>query len=408
MEIPRPNTGACVASSSNPSGVGADWRVPYDPGAVTGRHPALLALVAPGAPDRDRALTYFAEQAATGGRAEKHLFALAYLRAEMPFAALTTLGELGQAHLDSIAIRMDLATVAARAGRLALAESVILGCLAQRLKAGMEEEGPEFEEFVARLREVRTRGDRSVERRFLELRIAAGEEMDEQADPDRGPSTEAVLLYARALISLGELDDALPPFQRAVAVLEKHLPQVPHSVRVLETLAEARMGCGPPEALRQALRRLREAAPDSPVLREARGPSLDERRLAELEAHHESRHLLGELMANADASEEVADALEATLRRRGRTSRTAHPYLMATALAVLHRGDLTAARELSIALEADPDTTVTDHLRLAGDFHERGAADDARRHALIAAERARDSEERASAEVLLARLEGVS
>ena len=426
--------------SMSGSGCGFDWAVPYAPEAIPRFHPALMATYEPGHPDRLRALWRLSREAQHGGAADCHHLGVACLFAHLPFTAMHLLLTASTARPEGIAAKMDFATAAARAGRLRYAENVVTRCLLFRLDAGMDEHGTEAERFIGRIRQLRDwQAVRDEERRFLTLKIAASEEEAErfigrirqlreewQAVRDeerrflaikiaaseeaersvyRPTETEAVLAHAQTLMALGELEDSLPPYQRAVELLEQELevvafpeglltklsvpPRVPGSAALLEALAEARLGCGPSDELQRVLSRLRDAVPGSPVLRAARRLSHQERQLRDEEAHHEAVSLWAEFRADPEGRV----GLEATLRRRCETSEEPRPYLMVVALIALHRGDVAEARSLALAFADRPKARVSEHVLLAEEFRRYGAEEDARRH-VRGAERAWEDGER--------------
>lgn len=165
---------------------------------------------------------------------------------------------------------------------------------------------------------------RTDELRFLGLRTAADEEIRGRLG-EEPLGTDRLLLHTAALISLGEAQDALRPFDRAAALLEQDA--LPVVGTTLEQLARIRIAAGPARERDEVLARLRRTAPQSMVPARLHQPTLLERNMHEQEARFEALLLDTEVERGQQSLREPLEQL----RLRARASEHPEPYREALA-----------------------------------------------------------------------------
>ncbi|MEV4341835.1 hypothetical protein [Streptomyces sp. NPDC049590] len=303
------------------------WEAPFDTEELPREWVARLPV--PQAPlgERMRALGPFLD-ASTRGPVHQHLLGVAFLRTGQVFAAATTLFSALGADPRRRSLWVDAACAYAATERLDMAMWLLA-----HVVAGFEGVGPYASPYPAgspRAAEARNRlvavrdlrGRRADELRFLELRTAADEEIRGQPG-DEPLGTERLLLHTAALISLGEAQDALQPFERAAALLEED--KLPLVGATLEQLARIRLAIGPARERDEVLARLRRSAPRSRVLERVHRPTHLERRVREQEAELEALLLATEAERGQRS---LRDPLE-QLRLRARAAEHPEPYRQA-------------------------------------------------------------------------------
>ncbi|ROQ66332.1 hypothetical protein EDD93_0736 [Streptomyces sp. 840.1] len=305
------------------------WEAPFDAEDLPRKW--VTQLPEPQAPlrDRMRALDPFME-AVRRGPVHEHLLGIAMLRAGHVFgAAAWLLGALGSDPRRRGAW-VDAACAYAAVERLDMAMWLLA-----HVVSGFETVGPNASPYPLdsrrsteahnRMIAVRDlRRQRVDELRFLELRTAADEEIRGRTGQEP-LGTDRLLLHTAALISLGEAQDALGPFDRAAALLGQD--ELPLVGTTLEQLARIRIAAGPARERDEVLARLRRTAPHSMVLARLHRPTLLERRLREQEAQYEAL-LLGTEVERGQQS--LREPLE-QLRLRARASEHPEPYREALA-----------------------------------------------------------------------------
>ncbi|MDX3569053.1 hypothetical protein [Streptomyces sp. ID05-47C] len=327
-----------------------------------------------------------------------HVLGVGYLVCGIPYAAVATLHDALARLPDRIPLRFDLATALVYADRPARARSAL-----EPVDGLLSRHGPSarITRWLDELRERKEALDRAIQRRalehrFLQLRAAAWAEISYDTRP-----TETALLHARTLMSLGELEGSVDPYQDAANVLGRALEQR-YSIRALEMLAEVALAAYRPDQRRPILDLLQQEHRTSAILRGAREMPLEERELAALEAEHEARFLLGELCSQDRSIFEQAFG-QLYLRR---TVADHHfPYLNVLLWGVLHMASAEVTEWLSQDVADDPRLTVAERLSVAAGYAEAGYPQQARVHAELCLSGPARPDEAAAAESLLRKID---
>ncbi|WP_371776346.1 hypothetical protein [Streptomyces sp. NBC_01438] len=304
------------------------WEAPFDAEELPRRWVRRLPVPQASLRERIRALEPFFK-AARRGPVHQHLLGIAMLRAGHAFAATSSL--LSALGGDP---RRRGAWVDAACAYAAVERPEMAMWLLAHVVPGFSTVGPNASPYPADSRRSAEASNRLIalrelhrhrtdELRFLGLRTAADEEIRGRLG-EEPLGTERLLLHTAALISLGEAQDALQPFDRAAALLEQEAPVVGTT---LEQLARIRVAAGPARERDEVLARLRRTAPQSMVLARLHQPTLLERNMREQEARFEA------LLLDTEAErgqQSLREPLE-QLRLRARASEHPEPYREALA-----------------------------------------------------------------------------
>ncbi|MEU6496871.1 hypothetical protein ABZ890_41975 [Streptomyces sp. NPDC046984] len=294
------------------------------------------------------------EDAADRSPVHLHLLGVAQLLAGQPFLAGRTLMSALAKDPSLRAAHVDLAAALVHTERLGLALTCLINVIDRTTVRAVPSlaavqgadafpyphDSPQAVRSYSRLCDVNALiKRRSDEFRFLTLRTA-----DDAQARSHSPVLRAreVLRHTTALIALGELTDALLPFDQAAELL---MPgQIGHQQfgslierldgAELEQLARIGVAAGPRSTRDELLKRLQRRAPQSRVLAERHQPTMLERRFQEQEAHIEARVLAMELAGDTGGWTDIRRPIE-QLRRRARASDFPEPYQVA----LLEAGD---------------------------------------------------------------------
>ena len=299
------------------------WEAPFDAEELPREWVERLPVPQASLQDRLRALGPFFEVSRRGPVYE-HLLGVAMLRAGQVFGAAASLLSALGADPRRRGAWVDAATAYAATERLDLAMWLLA-----HVVSGFEDIGPHTSPYPRdspraaeahnRLVAVRRQRLQHVdELRFLDLRTAVDAEIREHLG-DEPLGTERLLLHTAALISLGEAQDALEPFDRAAALLEEDGPV---AGTTLEQMARIRIAAGPAQERDEVLALLRRTAPHSEVLARLHRPTLLERRMGEQEASFEALLLATEAERGQQSPREPWEQL----RLRARASEHPEPY----------------------------------------------------------------------------------
>ncbi|MER7684514.1 hypothetical protein [Streptomyces sp. NPDC097610] len=317
------------------------WNIPFDQNALPREWVERLPIPGAGIVDRIHALEQF-EEAASRGPLHLHLLGVAQLLAGQPFLAVRSLGNTVGANPQHRAARADLATAYAYTERLDMARVVLAKLVdavtAETVPALAALGGPESLRYphdspqaVAACRRFNDLGAlvgrRKREETFLLLRTA-----DDAQARSEAPrlSVDQSLRHAISLMELGELADVVHPFDQATEILLAHYPVL--ESEQWEQLARILVAAGPRSDRDKALGYLKEAAPQSQVLRQHHQPSMLERRLLEQDAHFEAQLLALEVANGVRDWSDLRRPIE-QLVRRARASDYPEPYQAALAKA---------------------------------------------------------------------------
>jgi hypothetical protein len=363
------------------------WRVPFSWDGLPEFPGAGLMTPDPHHLDRLRGLARLLDTVDESPR-HKHLLAVYCLQCDLPFIAVYFLRRAVGEDVELHSAWVDLSAAYLRAGRPELAGWSLTRVLPEGLglpgigpARPYADGGPEQSEVRERLLTVTgLLHRRRTEAEFLRLRVAACEENAPTPPPGSppeaaSPSAPAVALHATALMELGRLLDVAEPFEEAVRLLEGAVETVA-TAQLLELLAKARIASGPVPERDRALATLRDALPESPVLRTVRAGTVEGRRLLEMEADCEAMVLAGELSEGNDGTAPLD-----RLRWRARASDFPAPYLVASVRATLDSGRAEQAVGLSEVAEGHTALTPKHQLTLARACADHRLFDRARAHA---------------------------
>ncbi|WP_399928661.1 tetratricopeptide repeat protein [Streptomyces kanamyceticus] len=360
----------------------------------------LLMAVGTGMTDRIRFLEYFEEHAAELAEGS-YLLGLAHLQCAMPYGALLILSPLAEERPEHAPLRVDLATALVHARRPEAARAVL-----KQVAEMLERRGDLLSlRWLAKVTERAAWLDRSLElrdleRKFLLLRAAAWEELPQAEVP-----VETMLLHAQTLCALGELDETSQPFWDAAHIVTRAIAAAPGRVSALEMFVRVTRSGLPVSLQRSALLALRQLDPGSPVLKEARAPTLEERALRRREARSEWHVLCGDLQ---HGDEETRRRAGDRLRQRAMCGAYRSPFLAVWAGVNAHSGDTEVVRALSEEVAEEPDMEPGDLLSIAHSMASCGLLDEALVHARRCARQTDDPGEAARAEALVEGLDGSS
>ncbi|MFF3173279.1 hypothetical protein ACFVQ0_11695 [Streptomyces sp. NPDC057900] len=310
------------------------WEAPFDAEELPRKWVGRLPVPQASSQERIRALEPFFK-AATRGPVHQHLLGIAMLRAGQVFGATGAL--LSALGADP---RRRGAWVDAACAYAAVERPEMAMWLLAHVVPGFSTVSPNASPYPTDSRRSAEANNRLValrdlhrqrtdELRFLGLRTAADEEIRGRLG-EEPLGTDRLLLHTAALISLGEAQDALRPFDRAAALLEQDA--LPVVGTTLEQLARIRIAAGPARERDEVLARLRRTAPQSMVLARLHQPTLLERDMHEQEARFEALLLATEVERGQQSLREPLEQL----RLRARAPEHPEPYREALAR---HGGD---------------------------------------------------------------------
>ncbi|MFJ2767498.1 hypothetical protein [Streptomyces sp. NPDC087300] len=381
------------------------WEVPFAAESLPREHLTLLMAVGSGMTDRVRFLEYF-EEHADEHREGTYLLGLAHLQCGMPFGALLILSRLVEERPEHVPVRADLATALVHAGRPGTARTVLAraaGILAERGDGLSTRWLRRIERRVAWV--DRALELHALERKFLVLRAAAWAEATATAPPEAAVPSETLLLHARTLCALGELDDAIPPFWEAAKIMTRVMAAAPGRISALEMFVRIARSSLPAPLRRDALAALRAEDPGSPALREARAATLEERVLRRREAESEW-YVISDDIAHGD-EETLHRALD-RIQRRAMCGDYRSPFLASWISYNAHTEELDAVRELSDEVAREPDMDPLDLCSVAESLARSGLRDEALGHARRCAGQTDDPEAAARAAALMEALDGTA